>query len=240
MDSANVDGPIPQMVVETVRAVSRNMKHGAIVRGALRENVPDYPLPAVREAVANALMHRDYSVDGQGTPVLVDMYPDRLEVSNPGGLFGSLTVDRLGERGGTASRNQFLARILEDVPYTDYDGSTGRVVENRGSGIPTINRELADALMERPIVRSTLDGFDITFRHRRMTEAEGAGYSKGNMAEAVLTYFSEHESASTSEVAKASGTSTKTALRYIKALLDEGLLEPIGTKNSPKRRYRLS
>ena len=77
VDSANVDGPIPQMVVETVRAVSRNMKHGAIVRGALRENVPDYPLPAVREAVANALMHRDYSVDGQGTPVLVDMYPDR-------------------------------------------------------------------------------------------------------------------------------------------------------------------
>ncbi len=240
VDSANVDGPIPQMVVETVRAVSRNMKHGAIVRGALRENVPDYPLPAVREAVANALMHRDYSVDGQGTPVLVDMYPDRLEVSNPGGLFGSLTVDRLGERGGTASRNQFLARILEDVPYTDYDGSTGRVVENRGSGIPTINRELADALMERPIVHSTLDGFDITFRHRRMTEAEGAGYSKGNMEEAVLAYFSEHESASTFEVAKASGTSTKTALRYIKALLDEGLLEPIGTKNSPKRRYRLS
>ena len=99
VDSANVDGPIPQMVVETVRAVSRNMKHGAIVRGALREDVPDYPLPAVREAVANALMHRDYSADGQGTPVLVDMYPDRLEVSNPGGLFGSLTVDRGGPTG---------------------------------------------------------------------------------------------------------------------------------------------
>lgn len=240
VDSANVDGPIPQMVVETVRAVSRNMKHGAIVRGALRENVPDYPLPAVREAVANALMHRDYSIDGQGTPVLVDMYPDRLEVSNPGGLFGSLTVDRLGKKGGTASRNQFLARILEDVPYTDYDGSTGRVVENRGSGIPTINRELADALMDSPLLRSTLDEFDITFRHRRMTEAEGAGYSRGNVEEAVLAYFTEHESASTSEVAKASGMSTKTALRYIKALLDEGLLEPIGTKNSPKRRYRLS
>ena len=240
VDSANVDGPIPQMVVETVRAVSRNMKHGAIVRGALREDVPDYPLPAVREAVANALMHRDYSADGQGTPVLVDMYPDRLEVSNPGGLFGSLTVDRLGKKGGTASRNQFLARILEDVPYADYDGSTGRVVENRGSGIPTINRELADALMDRPILRSTLDEFDITFRHRRMTEAEGAGYSKGNVEEAVLAYFTEHESASTSEVAKASGMSTKTARRYIKDLLDEGVLEPIGTKNSPKRRCRLS
>ena len=41
------------------------------------------------------------------------------------------------------------------------------------------------------------------------------------------------------EVAKASGASTKTALRYIKALLNEGLLEHIGAKNGPKRRYRL-
>lgn len=239
-DSASIDGPIPAMVVETVRAVSRNMRHGAIVRGALREDVPDYPLPAVREAVANALMHRDYSPDGQGTPVLVDLFPDRLEISNPGGLFGSLTLERLGTRGGTASRNRFLARILEDAPYTDYDGSTGRVVENRGSGIPTINRELADALMERPVVRSTLDGFEIVFRHRRMTEQEGGGYSRGNTEAAVLAYFGEHESASTSEVARASGMSTKTARRYIRMLLDEGLLEPIGTKNSPKRRYRLS
>lgn len=240
VDSANIDGPIPAMVVETVRIASRNMKHGAIVKEALRENVPDYPLPAVREAVANALMHRDLSSDGQGSPVLVDMFPDRLEISNPGGLFGSLTVDKLGTRGGTASRNRFLARILEDVPYTDYDGNVGRVVENRGSGIPTINRELADALMERPIVRSNLDEFDIMFRHRRMTEQEGSGYSKGNVEAAILAYFTEHESASTSEVAKASGMSIKTAGRYIRRLLEEGLLEPIGTKNSPKRRYRLS
>lgn len=240
VDSANIDGPIPAMVVGAVRTASRNMRHGAIVKGALRENVPDYPLPAVREAVANALMHRDLSPDGQGSPVLVDMFPDRLEISNPGGLFGSLTVDRLGTRGGTASRNRFLARILEDVPYTDFDGSVGRVVENRGSGIPTINRELADALMESPVVRSTLDEFEIVFRHRRMTEQEGSGYTRGNVEAAVLAYFAEHESASTSEVAKASGMSAKTAGRYIKRLLDEGLLEAIGARNSPKRRYRLS
>lgn len=168
------------------------------------------------------------------------MLPDRLKISNPGGLFGSLTMDKLGTRGGTASRNRFLTQILEDVPYTDYDGNVGCVVENRGSGILTINRELADALMERPIMRSTLDEFEIVFRHRRMTEQEGSGYSKGNVEAAVLAYFTEHESASTSEVAKVSGMSVKTVGRYIRRLLDEELLEPIGTKNSPKRRYRLS
>lgn len=237
-DSVDIDGPIPVMVVDAVRAASRNMKHGAIVKGALRENVPDYPLAAVREAVANALMHRDYSPDALGTPVMVDLYPDRLELSNPGGLFGSLTVERLGQRGATASRNQFLARILEDVPYSDVDGRVGRVVENRGSGYPTINRELEQALMPAPIAKSTLDEFVLIMRHRRMTDQEGRSYTKENVKTAILGYITDRESASTSELAKASGMSMKTVRRYLSALMEEGIVEGIGMANSPKRRYR--
>lgn len=240
VDTLDVDGPIPEMVVDAVRAVSRNMKHGAVVKGALRENVPDYPLPALREAIANALMHRDYSVDAQGTPVMVDLYPDRLEITNPGGLFGSLTVEKLGQRGATASRNQFLARILEDVPFTDYDGRSGRVVENRGSGFPTINRELEEALMPAPVAKSNLDEFFLLFRHRRMTMEESRDYSKRNVEEAVLDYLSGRESASTSEIAKASGISTKTIRVYLSKLMEEGIVEAIGTMNSPKRRYRIN
>lgn len=240
IDSISIDGPIPTMVLESIRAISRNMRHGAIVKGALREDVPDYPLAAIREAVANALMHRDYSNDSCGTPVTVDLYPDRLEISNPGGLFGSLTVDRLGERGATASRNQFLSRILEDVPYADYDGRVGRVVENRGSGYPTINRELEEALMPAPIAQSTLDQFDLTLRHRRMTAQEGAEYSRGNVEEAILSFISEKGSASSGEIARASGVTQKTIRRYLSSLVSEGIIEAIGTMNSPKRRYRLS
>lgn len=239
-DAVNIDGPIPMMVLDTVKAVSRNMKHGAIVKGALREDVPDYPLPAIREGVANALMHRDYSPDGMGTPVMVDLYPDRLEICNPGGLFGSLTVDKLGTKGGTASRNQFLARILEDVPYTDFDGRTGQVVENRGSGYPTIEHELKEALLGRPIIQNSLDEFALLMRHRRMTEEEGSGYTKANVEEAIIAFCAERGSAKASEVANAAGISPKTARKYINALLDQGVLEAIGTKNSPERRYRLS
>lgn len=239
-DSVSIDGPIPAMVVDSVRAVSRNVRHGAIVKGALREDVPDYPLAAIREAVANALMHRDYSPDACGSPVAVDLYPDRLEISNPGGLFGSLTVERLGQRGATASRNQFLARILEDVPYTDYDGRTGRVVENRGSGYPTINRELEEALMPAPVAQSTLDQFDLTFRHRRMTAQEGAGFSKGNVEEVIISFISDKGSASSAEIARAAGMTQKTIRRYLAELMEEGTIDAIGTMNSPRRRYRLS
>lgn len=239
-DSANIDGPIPAMVLESIRAASRNMRHGAIVKGGLRENMPDYPLAIIREAVANALMHRDYSVDAQGTPVTIDLYPDRLEISNPGGLFGALTIDKLGKGGATASRNQFLARILEDVPYTDYDGTVGRVVENRGSGYPTINRELGNALMPEPIAHSSLDGFDIMFRHRRMTVQEGKEYSRSNVEDAIISYLSERESASSADIARASGLSVKTVRRYISRLLDSGAIDAIGSMNSPNRRYRIN
>ena len=239
-DSVSIDGPIPVMVVETIRAASRNMRHGALIRGALREDVHDYPLTAIREAIANALMHRDYSPDSQGTPVMVDLYPDRMELSNPGGLFGSLTVNSLGTKGATASRNQFLARILEDVPYTDYDGRIGHVVENRGSGYPTINHELEAALMPAPAVQSTLDAFSLTFRHRRTTEEEGRSFSRRNVEEAILAYLSERESASTAEISRVSGISVKTAREYLSRLTDNGLVDAIGMRNSPKRRYRLN
>lgn len=239
-DTANLDGPVPQMVVDALRVLSRNIKHGAIVKGALREDVPDYPLDAVREAVANALMHRDYSIEGQAEPVMVDLYPDRLEISNPGGLYGSITVEQLGQRGGTASRNQHLARILEDVPYTDVDGRQGKVVENRGTGYRIIRNALADALMDKPVVESSLDGFRIIFRHRSMTEQESVSYSRSNVAAAVLDYISSRESVSTVEIANAAGVSKKTATKYVNALLEEGIIEGLGSQNSPKRRYRIT
>lgn len=231
---------LPDVALGTPGRYAQVLKHGAIVKGGLREDVPDYPLDAVREAVANALMHRDYSFDGQGEPVMIDLYPDRLEISNPGGLYGSLTVDQLGQRGGTASRNQALSRILEEVPYTDIDGRRGHVVENRGTGYPIIRNALADALMDKPIIDNGLDGFRIIFRHRSMTEQESTSYTKGNVREAVLDFISARESVSTSEIARAAGVSNKTARGYINELISEGIVEGLGSQNSPKRRYRLA
>lgn len=241
LDSENLDGSIPAMLVDALRAVSRNIRHGAIIRAGLRADVPDYPLDAVREAVANALMHRDYSRDAQGAPVRVDLYPDRLEVINPGGLFGALTVDQLNRgNAGTQSRNQFLARLLEDVAFTDVDGRSGHVVENRGTGFPIMRHALADALMDPPLVFDSLDEFRIVFRHRRMTEYEGESYSRDNMEKAILSFLSERGSASTAELSASAGVSTKTIREYVNTLLDEGLVEGIGSKYSPKRRYRLA
>ncbi|MEG0218305.1 MAG: winged helix-turn-helix domain-containing protein, partial [Raoultibacter sp.] len=85
-----------------------------------------------------------------------------------------------------------------------------------------------------------LDEFKIIFRHRSMTEQEGAGYSKSNVEEAISDYFTKRESVSKSEIARAAGISPKTAMVYVNRLIDEGIVEGIGSRNSPKRRYRMS
>lgn len=104
LDNESLVGPIPVLVADAVRAVRRNMRVGGVIEGVFRKDLPDYPPEAVREAVANALMHRDYSPQARGTQVQVNLYVDRLEVLNPGGLYGTVTVDRLGTAGMSSAR----------------------------------------------------------------------------------------------------------------------------------------
>lgn len=78
------------------------------------------------------------------------MYPDRFVVRNPGGLFGPVTVDRLGEEGISSVRNGVLMKVLEDVPIP---GGTRTVCENRGSGIRTMISALRQARMSPPDFR---------------------------------------------------------------------------------------
>lgn len=94
--------------------------------------------------------------------------------------------------------------------------------------------------MPEPIAHSSLDAFDLMFRHRKMTDQEGRDYSRSNVEEAILSYLSERESASSADIARASGLSVKTIRRYLSRLLDSGAIEAIGAANSPNRRYRIN
>lgn len=169
LDNVRVDGSIPQIVDEALRVIQRNMSRRAMITARGRLDVWEYPPEALREAVVNALVHRDLSPGSRGTQVQVEMYPDRLRVLNPGGLYGAIDISRLGEEGVSSSRNSLLLRILEDVPISA-DGRT--VCENRGSGIRAMRNELSRAGMGPPEFRDKVTSFEVQMPNHTLFDEE--------------------------------------------------------------------
>jgi len=158
LDSAALGGAIPDMVVDTLQVMQRNMRIVSRVIGAGRLDQWEIEPEVIREAIVNALMHRDYSPQAQGTQVQVDVFPDRIEVSSPGGLFGNVRLEGLGESGTSSSRNSRLAALLQEVG----DPVTGRpVAENRGSGVSMMIDRVRQDIGVVPLFAANLDQFRV-------------------------------------------------------------------------------
>ena len=234
LDSKELVGPIPDILIDVLALVQQRMSTGAIVEGGLRKDIPDYPIVAVREAVANALQHRDYSPEGRSTHVQVNLYSDRLEIINPGGLYGATTVESLGKEGLSSTRNEILSRLLT---YTPFD--SGYVVENKGTGFMTIQQSLAESLMPPPQIQNSLTFFKLTFEKRRRTKSESSAESWKNTADAIVSEMSKQTSISITQLVAMSGLSRATISKHIRQLVDAGRIEPLEAPRSPKQRYRL-
>ncbi len=234
LDTARLVGSIPNMVVDAVDFVRKNMRIGARVEGAHRYEVLEYPLIAIREAIANALQHRDYSPQGCCSQVQLNMYSDCLEILNPGGLYGALEVDELLSSGLSATRNEFLSQILEATAMPD----NSFVVENRGTGLRVIRQAFAKARMGSVRFESNNTYFRIVFD--RLTQEAHLSVGKNESTrESILGLLSLRGSLSIREMQKATGLSSATLRKYVKALIGEGMIEATEAKNSPKQEYRL-
>ena len=157
-DRKEVFGTLDKVIEDTVRFVTNNMKVPARIEGLYREDMPQYPLVAVREAIANALAHRDYSISGQ--KVTLRMFDDRLEVESPGGLAGPVTLENLGQK--RYSRNPLLTRLMYEM----------RLVEEMGTGIRRMRRALADIGSPPPSFVSDDSSFVANLPARPLPEPE--------------------------------------------------------------------
>ena len=151
IDNARITGSIPDMLEEAVDFVRRNSRTKTIIdENGKRIDKPEYPIRAVREAILNALVHRDYSVHTENTPIRIEMYRDRMEIINSGGLYGMITIDSLGKV-RPETRNAVLANMLELL----------KITENRYSGIPTIRNEFKNAGLPSPVFSAVRGEFRV-------------------------------------------------------------------------------
>lgn len=195
---------------------------GATIRGFYREDEPEYPYEALREAIVNAVIHRDYYRSGE--TVRVFMYSDRVEVRSPGTLVPGVSLDDLvALRVTSMPRNPVLAGLLREIPG---------YMERIGSGIRFMVREMEGLGLPLPEFAEHYD-FVVTFRNGRR-EAEPEGLNERQLR--ALEMVRVTGSISTSEYCAATGTSPSTGLRDLTELVERGLLVGRG-KRRAKRFY---
>jgi ATP-dependent DNA helicase RecG len=152
------------MIDTAERHIYAAMRKSALIERVFRRDIPEYPPDALREALANAVAHRDYSPYVHGSYIQVRMFADRLEVQSPGGLFGNVTVENLEEEQST--RNARLMRMMEDM----------HIVENRGSGIHTMLQAMRGANLEPPGFNDKRASFWVTFHNHTLMDSEAIAW----------------------------------------------------------------
>ena len=152
-DNKRIEGTIPEMLDDALAFVRKNLRIKTIINPdtGKRQDMLEYPLTAIREIILNALVHRDYSIHTEGMPIQLQIFTDRIEITNPGGLYGRITLDQLGQV-QPDTRNPVLATALETL----------KITENRYSGIPTVRREMSEYGLPMPQFENTRGLFKVT------------------------------------------------------------------------------
>ena len=108
-DNKKIEGTLDEMLEQTLSFIRKNIGTKIIIdSNGKRENLPEYPMKALREAVANALVHRDYSISRESAYIYVQIYDDRIEILNPGDLYGNNRLENLGTDMILEARNKIL------------------------------------------------------------------------------------------------------------------------------------
>ena len=163
IDNKRIGGTIPEMVEEALNFSRRNMKVKTIIskETGLRTDKTEYPMDALREAILNAVIHRDYSIHTEGTPIQIDFFTDRVEIHSPGSLYGRMSIEQLGIAKPDL-RNPALAVMAETLT----------TAEHRYSGIPTMRNAMKESGLPEPKFENRRNEFVVTFYNKEDPEKD--------------------------------------------------------------------
>lgn len=222
----DIQGVLPDQIRQAEAFVSTNMRRGVRIRGLEREEAPEYPISVVREAIVNAVAHRDYSIRGDN--IRVFMFSDRLEVYSPGRLPGHITLENIVDE--RYSRNEAIVQVLADMGF----------IERLGYGIDRMIRVCKEEGLPPPAFEETSAGFKVTIYSRAETLV-GAGPPPDLYAhlqlnprqEKALAFLQKHRRITNRDYqALCPEASPETLRRDLADMVNKGLLLKIGQKRA--------
>lgn len=230
-DRREFSGSLMQQLNEVYDYIDFHNQTHATFRKLLRIDTRDYPEVAVREALLNTLVHRDYSFRAS---TLISIYDDRIEFVSIGGLLPGLEFDDL-MMGVSVCRNPHLANVFYRL----------QLIEAYGTGMKKIMGAYANALVQ-PKIKTTNNAFKIILPNVNFTPKaaevhkdfeKAADLALDSNEEKVLQFLREHMMITRKETQTLLEVSQSTAGRILKAMVDSGRIKQIG--GSRTTRYEL-
>jgi predicted HTH transcriptional regulator len=120
IDRQDIEGTVLVGIEDAQKFIARNTRLAARIEGMRRQDIPEYPRVALREALVNAVAHADWSA--RGSQIMVAVFSDRIEIQNPGQLPFGMTVEDI-KAGVSHIRNRVIARVLHELDYMETWGT---------------------------------------------------------------------------------------------------------------------
>lgn len=216
IDDKWVKGNLFQQFEETLNILKQFISVRYEIKNIQREDIWDYPIPALREAVLNALVHRDYF--NIANFILIKVYDDHIWISNPGGLPEGITIDELKKPHKSYVRNPLIAK-------TFYLTGT---IEQYGSGTVRMTEWMKEAGLPEPEFKEEMGGFSVYFYKDIYTEENLRKMGLNERQIKAVMYVKEKGKITNKEYQKVCDISERSATRDLTHLVSIELFKQIG------------
>jgi ATP-dependent DNA helicase RecG len=216
IDDRMVVGTIFEQIDEAMDFIRKNINVEFVMTGKPeRDQIWDYPLEALREALINAVCHRDYTIFSN---IDVRIYDDKLIIRSPGFLPYGITLEELYKPHSSTLRNKGLAEVLYDT----------ELIERWGSGIEKIQQHCLDAGLSEPTFEE-YQGFQVVFRKSVDYEEYLRSLNLNERQLKAVIYVKEKGQVTNKEYQEICNTSARTSSRDLADMVSKGLFEQKGT-----------
>ncbi len=210
-----IEETIIEQIDEAMDFIHKNINVKFIMTGRPeREQIWDYPLEALREAIINAVCHRDYTIPSN---IEVRIYDDKLIVWSPGGLPSGITLDELFSPHSSKLRNKGIAEVFYDI----------ELIEQWGSGIEKMRKACRNAGLPEPIFEE-YQGFRVIFRKDIYTEEYLRNLGLNERQIKAVMYVKEKGKITNKEYQELTGVSRITASRELQVIVEKEIFHMIG------------
>lgn len=225
IDEQTIEGTLFEQLEQALAFVKRNTRQAIKITGKPeREIIPEYPEEAIREAIINAICHRDYTESGN---VQVRIFESGLDIWNPGKLPHSISVKSLYKKHSSHPRN----KILADAFYRS------RLIENWGTGTLRIVAACEERGMTRPVFKATPGLFMVHFASQAIESDQTKTAHLTERQNKTLKYISEHGAITSIQYQNLFDVKKRQAQKDLTAMVTDNLLVVEG--RGPSTRYRV-